>query len=44
MNNLILFTSIVVGLITLVVSIQTIFETRNKYYTDYLKRKRNEKT
>lgn len=43
MNTIILILTILVSLIGLFISIQTISETRKKYYNDYLKRKRNEK-
>ena len=43
MNALILSLTILVSIIGLYVSINTIIETRKKYYNDYLKRKRNEK-
>jgi len=44
MNIIIIIATIVVGFIGLYLSINTIIETRNKYYKDYLNRKRNEKT
>lgn len=44
MNLLILSITIIVSIVGLFISIQTIIETRKKYYKDYLKRKRNEKT
>lgn len=44
MTNLILIISILLGIVAFVVSIQTISETRNKYYNDYIKRKNNEKS
>lgn len=44
MNALILILSIIASAIGLFVAIQTISETREKYYKDYLKRKKNEKT
>lgn len=43
MNTVIIIISIVASVIGLVVSIRTMFETRRKYYNEYLKRKRNEK-
>lgn len=42
MNTAITIISVLVSLVGLIVSLQTIIETRKKYYNDYLKRKRNE--
>lgn len=42
MNTIILSITLIVALGGLFVAIQTIIETRKKYYNDYLKRKRNE--
>jgi hypothetical protein len=44
MNTFIIIATTIVGIIGLYLSINTIIETRNKYYKDYLNRKRNEKT
>jgi hypothetical protein len=43
MNTIILSLTIIVSLAGLYVSLNTIIETKIKYYNDYLKRKRNEK-
>jgi len=43
MNTIILSLTILVSIAGLYVSINTIIETRKKYYNDYLKRKKNEK-
>lgn len=43
MNTAISIISIIASLAGLFVAVQTIIETRKKYYNDYLKRKRNEK-
>ncbi len=43
MNNLIIIITIFGVVIGLFLSIQTLINTRKKYYQDYLKRKRNEK-
>ena len=42
MNNLIIILTVISSLIGLFISIQTIINTRNKYYKDYVKRKREE--
>lgn len=42
MNTLILILTILISFVGVFVSLQTIIETRNKYYKDYLNRKRNE--
>jgi hypothetical protein len=41
MNTAILLISIIVSIISLFISFQTLKETRNKYYDEYLKRKQN---
>jgi uncharacterized membrane protein YqgA involved in biofilm formation len=43
MNNLIIIITVIGVVIGLFLSIQTLINTRKKYYQDYLKRKRNEK-
>ena len=43
MNSLIIIITIISAVIGLFLSIQTLVNTRRKYYNDYLKRKRNGK-
>jgi archaellum component FlaF (FlaF/FlaG flagellin family) len=44
MNIIIILITVLVSFGGLYISINTIIETRKKYYTDYLKRKKNEET
>ena len=41
MSDLLLATAILLALVTLYVAIRTIIGTRRRYYSDYIKRKRN---
>lgn len=43
MTNIILILTIIISAIGLFLSIQTIVNTRKKYYTEYLERKRKNK-
>ena len=40
-NVIIIVISVTFSLIVIIFSIKTIFDTRNKYYKDYLRRKRS---
>lgn len=44
MNTIIIIVTSLVVVVGIYLSINTIVETRKKYYKDYIKRKRNEKT
>lgn len=44
MNTIIIIITSLVVIVGIYLSINTIIDTRKKYYNDYIKRKRNEKT